>query len=86
MQGLIPILEIKGRKDYFASQLDAVLLACYYNVKSYISVIKEILEYHVPFGSILTLPESLWHAEPYISESLLIVEPSSGNFVRKKAY
>lgn len=59
MQGLIQILEIKGRKDYFASQLDAVLLVCYYNVKSYISVIKEILETHIPFGSILTLAESL---------------------------
>jgi len=64
MQGLIPILETNGRKDYTASQLDDVLLACYYNVKSYISVIKEILEYHVPFGSILTLTECLWHADP----------------------
>lgn len=25
MQGLIPILEIKGRKDYFASQLECCL-------------------------------------------------------------
>lgn len=64
MQGLISVLEIKGRKYYFASQLDAVLLPCYYNAEFYFSVIKKILEYHVPFGSIITLPESLWHADP----------------------
>lgn len=53
MQGLIPTLEIKGRKDYSASQLDAVLLACCYNVKSYITVTKEILEYLVTFSYVL---------------------------------
>lgn len=47
MQRLIPILEIKGKKIIFAPQLDAVLLACYCNVRNYIgitfiSVIKEI--------------------------------------------